>query len=213
MKTTQYVRQEKAISAADRGGIRERWMWGLRLLRDPEAMSSEKSLKHGVTDELIATATARGYKLSAREIQRRMQCARTYRTEGQIRRVLADFETWDELSRANFPPYEADENEPLADHRTETEQEHVRARALLDLIGEQGALFPASMFEPVETQLKDLVAYAEEMRDLTSRFVKRDEERRAYLNRLIEAAGGDLSVTWQEAQRRLNETDSTETPA
>lgn len=204
MKTTQYIKQERAIAAADRGGIRERWLWGLRLLRDPEAMASEKSLKHGVTDELVAVATARGYKLSAREIQRRIQCARTYQTEDEIRQALADFETWDDLHRAGFPTYPAPADEPPADHRTETEREHAKAHALLDLIGEQGALFPASMFEPVETPLKDLAAYAEEMCELTGRFVQRDEERRAYLDQLIAAADGDLSMTWQEAQQRLS---------
>jgi hypothetical protein len=30
MKTTQYVQQEKAIAAADSGGIRQRWLWATR---------------------------------------------------------------------------------------------------------------------------------------------------------------------------------------
>lgn len=84
MKTTQYVKQEKAIAVADSGGIRARWLWGLRLLRDSDAMSSEKSLRHGVTEQLIAAAKSSGLKLSAREIQARLQCARAYPTEAQI---------------------------------------------------------------------------------------------------------------------------------
>ncbi|MDG4784376.1 hypothetical protein O7626_41055 [Micromonospora sp. WMMD1102] len=207
MKTTQYVRQERAISAADSGGIRERWLWGLRLLRDPEAMSSEKSLRHGVADQLIAAAgkDARGRnRLGEQEIQRRLRCARAYKTEAEIRAALTDFGTWDELARAGFPAYEAPEGEPPADHRTEAERERDAARALLDLIGEQGALFPASDFEPTTTPLKDLKAYADEMEELTGRFVERDRKRRAYLDSLIAAVDGDLGATWQEAQERLD---------
>lgn len=205
MKTTQYVRQEKAIAVADAGGIRQRWLWGLRLLRDPEAMSpSGKSLKHGVTDQLIAAATASGLKLSAREIQWRLQCARTYPTDSEIRNAVTDFETWRDLIQAGFPAYEAPEGEAPADHRTDTEREHDQARALLDLVGAQGSLFPADRFEPTVTPLKDLVIYADEMEGLTERFVRRDRERRAYLDSLIEAAGDDLSMTWQDAQQRLD---------
>lgn len=212
MKTTQYVRQEKVISAADSGGIRERWMWGLRLLRDPEAMASERSLRHGVAEQLIAAAgvSAKGRnQLGEQEIQRRLRCARAYKTEAEIRAALTDFATWDELARAGFPSYEAPEGEPLADHRTDTEREHARARALLDLIGEQGSFFPAADFEPITTPLKDLVAYTEEMKDLTARFVERDRKRRAYLDSLIVAAGGDLSMTWQEAHNRLPRDETT----
>lgn len=102
MKTTQYVRQEKAIATADSNVIRERWLWGLRLLRNPAAMSSEKSLRHGITDQLVAAAQAAGLKLTAREIQRRLQCARTYPTEAQMRRVTSDFESWFDLLKADF---------------------------------------------------------------------------------------------------------------
>lgn len=205
MKTTQYVRQEKAIAAADKGGIRERWMWGLRLLRDDEKMTeSKKSLKHGATEVLIAAAKKAGLTLSATEIRRRLICARTYKTEAEIIQAMDDFKSWFDLSQANFPAYDAPDGEPPADHRTDAEREHARARALLDLIGEQGSFFPASDFEPVTTTLKELQAYTEEMEELTARFVERDRKRRAYLDSLIEAADNDLSMTWQEAQERLD---------
>ena len=204
MKTTQYVRQEKAIAAADSGGIRERWMFGLRLLRDPEVISSTgKSLRHGVADQLIAAAKSNHMTISAREIQRRIQCARTYPTEAQIRQVLADFGTWFELHSAGFPPYEAPEGEPLADHRTETERERDWARALLDLIGEQGALFPLDQFDPVTTTLKELDDYTGQMEALTARFRARDQRRRAYVDSLVAAAGDDMSMSWQEAHERM----------
>jgi hypothetical protein len=211
MKTTQYVRQEKAIAAADKGGIRERWVWGLRLLRDPEAMSSEKSLKHGVTDQLIAAATASGLKLSDREIRYRLQCARAYPTEAEIGNVIADFDTWFDLIQAGFPSYEVPDDEPPADHRTDAERKRDHARAALDLIGEQGTLFPLDQFEPVETTLKELQNYTQEMEELTARFAARDAERRAYLDKLVAAADNDLSMTWRDAQDRLNATDASAT--
>lgn len=68
VKTTQYVRQEKAIASADSSGIRERWLWGLRLLNDAEKMSaSGGSLRHGVAEWLIAAsgADAKGRNLLA----------------------------------------------------------------------------------------------------------------------------------------------------
>jgi hypothetical protein len=200
---SQYVRQEQAIAAADSGGIRQRWLWGLRLLRDPERMSSSRSLRHGVTEQLIAAAKANCLKLSTREIQARLQCARAYPTEAQISRSTADFEHWSALVQANFPPYEAPEGEPPADHRTDAERVQDRARALLDFTGEQGSLFPLRDFEPVTTTLKELVDYTEQQEELTARFVRHGRKRRIYLDNLVEAAGNDLSMTWQEALVRL----------
>lgn len=206
MKTTQYVRQERAIAAADAGGIRARWFWGLRILRDPEVITeSGKSLRHGITDQLIAAAKQHGFKLSDREIRYRIQCARTYQTEAQIAKAIGDFGTWFDLIQAGFPPYEAPAGEPLADHRTEAEKRRDSARRLLDLIGEQGTLFPLDLFEPAEATLKELVEYADQQDDLTARFQARGEKRRSYLSRLMAAAEGDLSPTWQAAQSLLAE--------
>jgi hypothetical protein len=47
-------------------------------------------------------------KVSAREIQYRLQCARTYPTESQLAKALGDFRTWWDLIQANFPAYEAE---------------------------------------------------------------------------------------------------------
>jgi hypothetical protein len=208
VKTAQYVRQEKAIASADAGGVRERWLWGLRLLRDPEAFSPGSSqLKPGRADELVQAAKAAGLKLTVREIQFRLQCARTYPTEAQIANAGSQFEGWTELRTAGFPAIDAPDGEPPADHRTPAERDHDHARALMDKIGEQGTLFPLSDFEPVVTTLKELAAYAEQMRELTGRFAERDRKRREYLDRLIEAADGDLSMTWQDAHDRLDPDD------
>lgn len=206
MKITQYLRQEKAIAAADSGGIRQRWLWGLRLLRDPDAFSpGSRQLKPGQADLLIKAAKARGYKLSLTEIRYRMQCARTYKTDAEIHQATGEFDTWTDLIKAGFPTYEAPAGEPPADHRTKDERDHDHARALVDLIGEQGSLFPLAEFEPTETTLKDLQDYTEQQEELTARFVAHGDKRRLYLNDLIRAAGGDLSATWQEAHDRLDD--------
>lgn len=207
MKTTQYVRQEKAIAAADTSGIHERWMWGLRLLRDRDAMASASSLRHGVAAQLIAAAgkDSRGRsRLNEQEIQRRLRCARAYSTEYEIRLAVTDFGSWKDLIQAGFPAYETPDGEPLADHRTDAERERDRARALEDILGDQGSLFPLSDFEPSTATLKDLVDYADEMEGWTARRVAHDRKRREYLDRLILAVDDDLSVTWLEAQRRAN---------
>lgn len=59
-------------------------------------------LRHGVAAMLIEAAKRGGLKLSEREIQRRLQCARIYSTESQIGSGAADFRTWYDLSEANL---------------------------------------------------------------------------------------------------------------
>lgn len=203
MRTTQYIRIERAISAAATNDIHERWIWGLRLLRDPDAFTPGSSqLKPGRAEELVRAAKAAGFRLSEREIQYRLKAARSYPTESQIAQAAAEFSNWTALVGNGFPPFGAPEGEGPADHRTEAERQRDHARALTDILGEQGTLFPLQDFEPTETPLKVLAAYADEMAELTARFQKRDRERRAYLDALIEAAGGDLAVTWQDAHER-----------
>ncbi|MGH3836933.1 MAG: hypothetical protein ACRDSF_14735 [Pseudonocardiaceae bacterium] len=205
MKTTQYVKLEKAIAAAASGDIRARWLWGLRLLRDPEVFNpGSGQLKPGHAAELVAAATAAGLKLSEREIRYRLECARTYPTETQIRHAGAEFPDWTALRAAGFPAHDAPPDEPPADHRTEDERDHDHARALMDLIGEQGSLFPLRDFEPVTTTLKELLDYTDAQDELTARFAEHGRKRRAYLQRLILAADDDLSMTWQRAHDRLD---------
>lgn len=207
MKTTQYVRQLRAIEAADANLVHEWWMFGLRLLRDSESMApSGLSLRHGAAEKLIAAAGKNSKnrpRLSVQKIQRALRCARAYPTESQMRRAATDFGDWYDLVDAAFPPYEAAEGEPLADHRTEAERARDRARALADHIGNQGALFPLADFEPVTTTLKELHEYAEQQEDITARFVAHGQKRREYLDRLTKAADGDLSLTWHDAHERL----------
>lgn len=210
MKTTQYVRQLSAIEATDTDLIRKWWMWGLRLLRDPESMSpSGMSLRHGIADQLIAAAgkdTKGRPRLSSQKIQRALRCARAYPTESQIRRAATDFSGWYDLVDAGFPPYEAEEGEAPADHRTDAERSRDRARALASLAdfgNEQAALFPLSDFEPITATLKELEEYAEQQEAITARFAAHGQRRRTYLENLKAAVDGDLSTTWQQAHERM----------
>ncbi len=206
MKTT-YVKQEEAIARADRGGIYERWRWGGRLLIDTDRMaSSGKSLKHSETEKLIAEAKAAGFKLSAREIQYRIQCARAYKTEAEIRNAIADFETWFALTQAGFPAYEVDADEPPADHRTRQERQRDAARQLALKANPHPYLpFDVDKFEPITTPLKELVIELEEQDRITAGFVATGRKRRSYLDALIEAADGDLEMTWADAHKRAIE--------
>lgn len=203
MKTTQYIRIERAISAAATSDIRERWLWGLRLLRDPDAFTPGSSqLKPGRADELVRAAKAAALRLSEREIQYRLRAARTYPTESQIAQATAEFDHWTALVAAGFPAIEAPEGEPPADHRNDGERERDLKRAYEAILGDEGALFPLSDFEPTTATLKELVEYADEMEEWTGRRVAHDQKRREYLDRLVAAADDDLSVTWLEARHR-----------
>lgn len=119
------------------------------------------------------------------------------------RRQWADWETWTALRNAGFPAYKAPEDEPLADWRTPAEKRRDLARELADRAGMQDALFPLDQYEPTEATLKDLREYAEQQREITERFAAHDEKRFAYLERLVEVAGGDESMTWAAAAALL----------
>jgi len=205
MKLTQYTRQEAAIAASETNGIRQRWLWGLRLIRDGQLQSAGGGgLRHGVTEQLIQAAVQRDLKLSQREVQYRLQCARSYPTESQIRNAIADFPTWFALTQAGFPPYPKPDGEHPADHRTAPEITSDRARALADALGAQDALFPLSRFEPVETTLKDLRDFVDDQAKMTANFVATERRRRAELDLLVAAADGDMSMTWAEAHQRAH---------
>jgi hypothetical protein len=203
MKIAQYTTREAQIVSADSAGIRQRWMWGLRLLNDPAAFGQGSSqLRPGFAEALTKAAAKRGIKLSEREIRRRLQCARAYRTEAEFGQMLAEFQTWNDLHNANFPAVEAAPDQP-ADWRTESERTRDRNRAWLDITNGMDAMFPLSQFEPVETTLADLELFMKEQQEINDSFAATYDKRRQYLDCLEAAAEGDLSMTWQEAQDRL----------
>ena len=212
MRYARYLRLEKYIAASDTGGILERWRYGRRLLEDDTATTPAGNLRHGVLDRLTTNASARGFKLSEREIRYRLQCARTYGTEAEIGTASADFGDWTSLREAGFPAVEVPPDAEPCDPRDADERHRDTARTLARRAGhdatepEQLALFeyfPDDRFGETST-LADLAKYTQEMAELTERFAQRDRERAAYLARLVDAAGGDLSVTWEQAHALLD---------
>lgn len=211
MRYTRYLRLEKNIAASDTGGILERWRFGRRLLMDDKATTPNGNLRHGKLAELISTAASGGYKISEREIQRRIQCARTYLTEAQIRQVLADFGTWDDLHRANFPPVEVldegevydprDADEKWRDFRNEQERYAAQNAGQLALDFELPTYFSHDSYGP-RTPLSTLVAACDESERMTANFIKKDTERRGYVGELLDAADGNVDMAWYEAEGR-----------
>ena len=211
MRYARYLRYEKNIAASDKGGILERWSYGRRLLEDDTATTPAGNLRHGVLAKLVGNAAASGYRISEREIQRRLQCGRTYETEAQIRHAVADLETWHDLAAANFPAAEAEPGAEPFDPRDADEKARDAARELARRSGQHGEqdqlslfdYFPDDKFTELST-LGELAKYAAEMAELTERYARKDRERAEYLARLIDAVGGDLGKTWEQAQAALD---------
>lgn len=212
MRQSRYLRMERAIAASDRGGIIERWRFATRILNDPKMVTPNGHLRHGKLAQLIADAKADGILLTEQEFQRRLKCARIYRSEAEIRESAHGFKNWDDLARAGFPAVQVTldaDTEPF-DPRDEDEKRRDAARELARR-GEEAAgqlsLFPDDKFGELTT-LAELAKYAGEMAEMTDRYAQRDRDRADYLKSLIDAAGGDMSKTWGEAQAALDGADA-----
>lgn len=96
-------RMEQEIRDHDAGAIRHRWEFGRTALSDPELTDQAGRLKHDGADALISALAEDGAKLSRREIEYRVQCAQTYRTEAQIHAACVQFGNWRNLVQAAFP--------------------------------------------------------------------------------------------------------------
>lgn len=205
MKIAQYTVREAGIISADSDGIRKRWLWGLRLLHDPDAFNTGSSqLRPGFAEALTKAAAARGITLSERETRRRLQCARAYPTEAEFGHAVAEFQAWRDLAEAGFPAFEAPPDEPPADWRTDAERTRDRNRAWLDTTNGMDAMFPLSDFEPVETTLEDLEVFMKQQLQINQNYAATYAKRREYLDRLTDAVAGDISATWEQAQRALD---------
>jgi hypothetical protein len=204
-----YTRHEKAIAAADRGGIRQRWEYARRLLCDPLATTPAGNLRNGVIAALIEAARKAGVKLSEREIQYRLRTGRTYPCASQITHICAAYESFGALRAADFPGVDAGPGEEPYDPRGAVE----KARAIdqqLSLGGPEDPAqlplfewFPDDRFDELAT-LAELRKYAEESARWTERHARKDQERFEYLERLSAAVGGDENKTWEEAQAALD---------
>lgn len=209
MSTARYTRQEKVIAAADAGRLRGRWEYGRLLVMDETMITPAGNLRNGKVAELIAAALKAGRKISEREIRYRLECAKAYPCESQIRHAGAEYDGWTDLRNAGFPAFDADEGDKPYDPRGAAERARDAARELARHgKGGDGQLslfdyFPDDKFDELST-LADLTKYAEEMADLTERYARKDRERAEYLCRLINAVNGDMSKTAGEAQAALD---------
>lgn len=194
-------RLEKKIAASDSGGILERWHYGVEVLK---AKAGKKKLPDGMLAGLVAAAgtkrDAKGNekpKISEREIRYRVQLAETYPTEAHVRQIIAECGLWTEIIAKGFPEVIVDETPSVDDVLDDIEgQAHGDAQEF-----EQPGLFPDMVKRtPLpKTPLRVLVAYAEEMREMTASYAKRDDERGEHLRELTLAVGGDLEVTYEDA--------------
>lgn len=203
MRANPYAKREKAIIAADLGGIRERWEYGRLLLVDDAATTPAGNLRNGVLGRLIQAAARFGRPVSRREIQLRLRAARTYPMLGQLRNAVAQYGTWHDLAAAGFPPFQAPEGERPYDPRTDRELMKAHGRSGAEILPEpweQTALF--GRFDDDAT-LGALQRYAEEQAGLTARFAAKSDQRLAYLAELIKAVDGDLTKTYGEARAAL----------
>lgn len=227
MGYAQYTKLEKHIAASDTGSTMERWRYGCRLLKDPEKTTPTGHLKRGkgILAELIAAAARCGVKLSEREIQWRLKCARTYPTEALIRNAVSVYGTWHDLVAANFPSVElppgVDPGEPY-DPRSEREKSwqgmrdsEKRRKAerpgqppLPGLDLEMPTIFSHdnhSFRTPVRNLLAEAeteAAVAENFSKMAADLSKVAAEKLAYATELAETAAGNLDMSWYEAEAR-----------
>jgi hypothetical protein len=204
--TSPYRRIEKDIAAFDAGTVWGRWVYGRRLLRDPSATTPAGTLRPGKMAELIDAAARAGVKLTEAEIEGRLAAGLRYPRESQIRRARATYGTWEALTEAGFPEFEADPGEQDYDPRTTVERVQQAERQLA--LGEPDqltlfSLFPADQFTAFST-LADLAKYAADNEDITRRFADRNHKRAKYLAALLSAVGGDENATWSAAQAALD---------
>jgi hypothetical protein len=213
MKLERYRRLEKRIASADGDSIRERWVYGRRLLCDAEAVTPQGNLQHGIAAKLICQAERLGRKLSEREIRYRMKIARDYPYESQIGTLSADFETWTELRDIAFRqvshgaeevPYNPLETDEL------TRQFDRRGRRMLLNIAHSGGLFETSDYEKLWPEfgrtdsLSEIQAWNEEQDEITRRFLELSEIRKAAFEQLLAAVDDDLTKTFGDALDALD---------
>lgn len=194
MSRSTYKSLQKAIARDDKHSIESRWEYGRAVLADPKKMApSGKSLRHGATEALIADAKAVGSHLTDREIQRRIQCARAYKSINEIRHAVSDFDTWHDLVDAGFPLVHVDEPEPVGDIPEQTESERDEF--------EQLGLFPAMVKNvSIETaSVATIVAYTDDMTRMTQSYATTDAKRRAHVAEIVAICDGDLSIRYVDA--------------
>ena len=90
---------EDQIARGEGTVTRYRWDSGRIMLGDHRLVTPAGHFRHGVIDSLAASLG-----VSERELRRRLQCARTYPTAGEIGHICGRYRTWRDLCEAGFPP-------------------------------------------------------------------------------------------------------------
>ena len=200
MKYERYKRIDNAIKASDNGGAWERWRYGRRLLCDRTMTNENGNLYNGRLEWL-----ARRSGVSEREIKLRLQAARTYPQESQIRRAIAQFGSWTGLQRARFPEIPATDGElpynPLETDELLRQQKAASDRATEDSLYEGGGLFPREYDD--STRMRELVRYVEVRLELAARFSGDAFKLKDRVDELLKAVHGNLDATLGEAKRAL----------
>lgn len=214
MRNTRYLALEKHIADSAASDTIQRWRYGQHLLHDSKRITPAGHLKQGVLAELIGIAAQCGVKLLEREIQWRLKCARTYSTETEIRTASSEFGDWTGLRNAGFPPVEvADPGEPydprsvteklgdLGDEqkRRKKDQEQPALPGLSRL--ELPNIFSHETHGP-RTPVRSLLTEAETDVQLAKNFGKLADEKLTYATQLAGATGGNLDMSWYEAEAR-----------
>jgi hypothetical protein len=200
MSRASYKTLQRAIARDDKHSIESRWAYGRAVLVDPKKMApSGKSLRNGATEALIADAVAAGTKLSAREIQWRLQAARTYKTINELRSSASQFADWTALVDAGFPAptvTEVPSPESLLDDIEGTAPEE----------SEQLGLFPPMVRNiPLDrATLRTIVAYTDDMSKMTASYARSDRRRTTLTAQLLAAVNGNLDALYVDALAALN---------
>jgi len=182
-----------------------RWECGRYIVCDLENLTKEGNLKHGRAEMMIAWAKKLGGSLHQKEIQRRARCARAYINHDEIGTALSRFDGWNGLIEAGFPapppPPEGTERgapyNPWTDSKKGGKNGSRGANAMPHR-EEQGYLW-WDWVEPTTT-LGELEDACDKSEAMTARFAARDALRRAEIIELLAGAGGDRSMTKQDAE-------------
>lgn len=206
MRPSRYSRQEKVIGTSDGDTIICRWRYGHLLRCDEKRVTPQGNLRNDVIEELIAIAKKAGYTISRREIQYRLQCAKAYTTEAEIRRSSAQYGHWWDLIRAGFPAVEVPPGEADAepyDPRDRDEIKRDNDRALRTAREERVQMLLPGFYPTMS--LNEISKRNDEKRELGQQLVFEADELQPIIDELLEAVDGDGSATFDEAEDILDD--------
>lgn len=195
------ITAERRVKAADGDGITRRIQAGAALLANPHLVTAAGHLRHGAAEIIARALAAAGQQeVPAWELRDRLQAARTYQTGPQIAWAATRFGSWTALREARFPAAPADAQPALVtEDGTAVDPDAVPVQPPLDgfpaVLAVGGALVPLAA-----VPLSAVAAWCRSSERWTAGHARADDRRRAELDRLTAAAGGDLSMTVGQAR-------------